>query len=73
MTKAQNYIGGDTAQIKCTLKRKDTAHKLLMRGAIGVGTLHNIERKSLVVSVSVWVGGWVGGEGGKLKVAIFSA
>ena len=61
----------DTGQRKCTLEGGDTAHKLLMRGATVVGTLHNIDRKSLVVSV--WVGGWVGGEGGKLKVAIFSA
>jgi len=49
-----NTWGGDTAQ-----HRKmggDTAHTLLMGGTIGVGTPHNIERKSLAV------GGWgVGG------------
>ena len=46
-----NTWGGDTAQ-----HRKmggDTAHTLLMGGTIGVGTPHNIERKSLAV------GGWV--------------
>ena len=47
LAKAQGYIeGGDTAQKKSILGGGDTAHTLLMRGTIGVGTWHNIERKS---------------------------
>ena len=36
----------------------DTAHTLLMKGTIGVGTPHNIERLDLAV---YRVGGWVVG------------
>ena len=47
MANAPNYIGGgDTAQKKMYTGMGDTAHTLLMWGTIGVGTLHNIERKN---------------------------
>ena len=61
----------------------DTAHTLLMKGTIGVGTPHNIERLDLAV---YRVGGWVVGgvvfrclinhfvaPSCKLKLARFSA
>ena len=36
---------------KTTIRvRRDTAHSLLIRGTIGVGTPHNIERKSLAMA-----------------------
>ena len=38
----------------------DTAHTLLMRGTIGVGTPHNIERLDLAVVGGWWVG-WSSG------------
>ena len=47
--------GGDTAQKNPILGGGDTAHTLIKRRTIGVGTPHNIERKSLAVV------GWVGG------------
>ena len=61
VAKAQDYMGGDTAQNKHKLGGGDTAHTflimeqlgwgdtahtLLMRRTIGVGTPHNIERKT---------------------------
>ena len=47
-----NTWSGDTAQHR-KMGGGDTAHTLLMGGTIGVGTPHNIERKSLAV-----FGGW---------------
>ena len=46
VSKAQDYMWGDTAKNKHILGGGDTAHTLLMRGTIGVGTPHKIERKS---------------------------
>ena len=53
MVNAQNYNGGGHRTEITNKGRGDTAHTLLMGGTIGVGTPHNMERKSLAV------GGWV--------------
>ena len=53
--KAQNYMGGYHTE-KFVLERGDTAHTFLMSGTNGVGTPHNIYRKSL--AVGGWVCGW---------------
>ena len=50
--KGSELQGGPSTD-KMYTRRQDTAHTFLMGGTIGVGTPHNIDRKSLAV------GGWV--------------
>ena len=60
--KGKGLHGGGHHTEKPMLGGRDTAHTLLMGGTIGVGTPHNIEKKSLIFrfptdAVAEWVGG----------------
>ena len=54
-----SVIGLKYLKLKFVLEGGDTAHTFLMSGTNGVGTPHNIYRKSLAVGVGWGGGGWV--------------
>ena len=53
--------GGTPHRKKCTLERGYTAHTILMRGTIGVGTMHNIPFKWVAI---LWLGSYRPRDGG---------